>query len=214
MSGRLSLSLSLSLSPLSLFSLSRSLSLSLCLCSLLSPLSLSLCLCSLLSPLSLSLSLFLSQLSLSLSALSLSAQDNIEARKEHAQAGEAQQPRATKVPHIPTEEERLQRELIQQPFRPRRELCQRSRARPAYHKGAQKDRESVIQVDYSFLEDPHLPADHPQQRLLTIPTTLETTTGLANAVLTHRKGDATHQRQQIKTGDYKRFRKEHTTNRF
>ena len=53
-------------------------------------------------------------------------------------------------------------------------------------------------MDYGFLQDPHLPPRSPQQRPLTILTMLETTTGLANGILTTRKGDTTHQRQQIK----------------
>ena len=53
-------------------------------------------------------------------------------------------------------------------------------------------------MDYGFLQDPHLPPGSPQQRPLTVLTMLETTTGLSNAILTTRKGDTTHQRQQIK----------------
>ena len=52
-------------------------------------------------------------------------------------------------------------------------------------------------MDYGFLQDPHLPPGSPQQRPLTVLTMLETTTGLSNAILTTRKGDTTHQRQQI-----------------
>ena len=37
--------------------------------------------------------------------------------EEHAQTGRAQQPRTTKVPQRPTEEERLQHELTHQLFR-------------------------------------------------------------------------------------------------
>ena len=53
-------------------------------------------------------------------------------------------------------------------------------------------------MDYGFLQDPHLPPGSPQQRPLTVLTMLATTTGLSNAILTTRKGDTTHQRQQIK----------------
>ena len=53
-------------------------------------------------------------------------------------------------------------------------------------------------MDYGFMQDPHLPPASPQQRPLTVLTMLETTTGLSNAILTPRKGDTTHQRQQIK----------------
>ena len=53
-------------------------------------------------------------------------------------------------------------------------------------------------MDYGFLQDPHLPPGSPQQRPLTVLTMLETTTGLSNAILTTKKGDTTHQRQQIK----------------
>ena len=52
----------------------------------------------------------------------------------------------------------------------------------------------MIQMDYGFLQDPHLPPGSPQQRPLTILTKLETTTGLSNAILTTRKGDTTHQK--------------------
>ena len=53
-------------------------------------------------------------------------------------------------------------------------------------------------MDYGFLQDPHLPPGSPQQRPLTVLTMLETTTGLSNAILTTKKGDTQHQRQQIK----------------
>ena len=56
-----------------------------------------------------------------------------------------------------------------------------------------------MQMDYGFLQDPHLPPGSPQQRPLTILTTLETTTGLSNAVLTARKGD-THKDNQSRSG--------------
>ena len=116
----------------------------------------------------------------------------------HEQAGEAQLPRSNKPPRLPTEEERLLHELTHQPYRSWCEVCQHSKGRPAYHKRQPKDKESVIQMDYGFLQDPHLPPGSPQQRKLTVLTMLETTTGLSNAILTTRKGDTTHQRQQIK----------------
>ena len=116
----------------------------------------------------------------------------------HEQVGEAQLPRSSKPPQLPTEEERLLHELTHQPYRSWCEVCQRSKGRPAYHKRHSKDKESVIQMDYGFLQDPHLPPGSPQQRPLTILTMLETTTGLSNAILTTKKGDTQHQRQQIK----------------
>ena len=131
----------------------------------------------------------------------------------HEQAGEAQLPRSSKPPQLPTEEERLLRELTHQPYRSWCEVCQRSKGRPAYHKRQPKDKESVIQMDYGFLQDPHLPLGSPQQRPLTVLTMLETTTGLSNAILTTRKGDTTHQRQQIKKWITIRIRQRHTTNR-
>ena len=116
----------------------------------------------------------------------------------HEQAGEAQLPRSSKPPQLPTEEERLLHELTHQPYRSWCEVCQRSKGRPAYHKRQPKDKESVIQMDYGFLQDPHLPPGSPQQRPLAVLTMLETTTGLSNAILTTKKGDTTHQRQHIK----------------
>ena len=116
----------------------------------------------------------------------------------HEQVGEAQLPRSSKPPQLPTEEERLLHELTHQPYRSWCEVCQRSKGRPAYHKRQPRDKESVIQMDYGFLQDPHLPPGSPQQRPLTVLTMLETTTGLSNAILTTKKGDTQHQRQQIK----------------
>ena len=52
----------------------------------------------------------------------------------HEQAGEAQRPRSSKPPQLPTEEERLLHELTHQPYRSWCEVCQRSKGRPAYHK--------------------------------------------------------------------------------
>ena len=43
----------------------------------------------------------------------------------HEQAGEAQLPRSSKPPQLPTEEERLLHELTHQPYRSWREVCQR-----------------------------------------------------------------------------------------
>ena len=111
----------------------------------------------------------------------------------HEQAGEAQLPRSSKPPQLPTEEERRLHELTHQPYRNWREVCQLAKGRPAYHKRQPRDKESVIQMNYGFLQDPHLPPGSPQQRPLTVLTMLETTTGLSNAILTTRKGDTTHQ---------------------
>ena len=118
--------------------------------------------------------------------------------EEHEQAGEAQLPKSSKPLHLLTEEGRLLHELTHQPCRSWCEVCQRSKGRPAYHKRQPKDKGSVIQTDYGFLQDPHLPPGSPQQRPLTVLTMLETVTGLSTAILTTRKGDTTHQRQQIK----------------
>ena len=115
----------------------------------------------------------------------------------HEHASEAQLPKSNKPPQLPTEEEKLLRELTLQPYRSWREVC-RAKGRPAYHKRLPRGKESVIQMDYGFLQDPHLPPGSPPQRPLTILTVLETTTGLSNAVLTTRTRDTTRQRQQIK----------------
>ena len=61
-----------------------------------------------------------------------------------------------------------------------------------------REKESVIQMDYGFRQDPHLPPGSPQQRPLTVLTMLETSTRLPNATRTNKKGSTTHQRQQIK----------------
>ena len=65
----------------------------------------------------------------------------------HEQVGEAQLPRSSKPPQLPTEEERLLHELTHQPHRSWCEVCQRAKGRPAYHKRQPRDRESVIQMD-------------------------------------------------------------------
>ena len=77
-----------------------------------------------------------------------------------------------------------------------------------------KNKESVIQMEYGFLQDPHLAPGSPQQRPLTILTMLETTTKLSNAVLTARKGDTTRKNNKSKMDHYQRIRQQHTTNRF
>ena len=61
----------------------------------------------------------------------------------HEQVREAQLPRSSKPPQLPTEEERLLHELTHQPYRSWCEVCQRSKGRPAYHKRQPKDRERV-----------------------------------------------------------------------
>ena len=76
--------------------------------------------------------------------------------------GEVHEP-SSKPPQLPTEEERLLHELTHQPYRSWCEVCQRAKGRPAYHKRQPKDKESVIQMDYGFLQDPHLPPGSPQQ---------------------------------------------------
>ena len=70
----------------------------------------------------------------------------------HEQAGEAQLPRSSKPPQLPTEE-RLLQELTHQPYRSWCEVCQGSKGRPSYHKRQPKDKESVIQMDYGLLQD-------------------------------------------------------------
>ena len=98
----------------------------------------------------------------------------------HEQTGEAQLPKSNKPPQLPTEEERSPHELTHQPYRAWCEICQRSKGRPAYHKRLPRDKESVIQMDYDFLQDPHLPHA----------TTIRNShnardyDGLANAILT------------------------------
>ena len=44
--------------------------------------------------------------------------------EEHAQNRETQQPRSTKIPQLPTEEERLQHEMTHQPLQAWCEICQ------------------------------------------------------------------------------------------
>ena len=78
----------------------------------------------------------------------------------HEQTGEAQRPKSNKPPQLPTEE-RLLHELTHQPYRSWCEVCQRAKGGPAYHERLPRDKESVIQRDYGFLQDQvHHNKDH------------------------------------------------------
>ena len=135
----------------------------------------------------------------------------------HEQAGEAQLPRAANHHnYLPKKKDNYTNsiQLTHQPYRSWCEVCQRSKGRPAYHKQQPKDKESVIQMDYGFLQDPHLPPGSPQQRPLTVLTMLETTTGLSNAN-THNK-ERRHYSPKTTNQEvdhYQRIRQQHTTDR-
>ena len=111
-------------------------------------------------------------------------------------AGEAQQPQTLRSPILPSQQEQDTHSLTHQPY----PSFANTKGRGGQHRRQQQQKEniSIIQLDYTFMHDPHqAPQRTGKPHTYTILTAIESTTGIGLAVLTSKKGYTPHQASQL-----------------
>ena len=115
-------------------------------------------------------------------------------------AGEALPAQSLRSPVLPSQQEQDTHSLTHQPYRSWCRVCQPAKGRGGQHRRQHQQEEnvSIIQLDYTFMRDPHqAPQRQGRQTTFTILTAIESTTGLGLAVLTSKKGYTPHQAAQL-----------------
>ena len=115
-------------------------------------------------------------------------------------AGEALPVQSLRSPILPSEQEQDTHSLTHQPYRSWCRVCQQAKGRGGQHRRQHQKEEnvSIIQLDYTFMHDPHqAPRRQGQQHTFTILTAIESTTGLGLAVPSSKKGYTPHQAAQL-----------------
>ena len=113
--------------------------------------------------------------------------------------GEAEKPQSLRSPVLPLQSEQDAHALTHQPFRSWCRVCQQAKGRVGQHRQQHQEGDiSIIQLDYTFMYDPHqAPQQSGRPHTYTILTAIESTTGLCTAVLTSKKSYTPHQAAQL-----------------
>ena len=120
---------------------------------------------------------------------------------EHQDLGsEAERPQSLRSPILPSQAEQDTHSLTHQPFRSWCRVCQQAKGCGGQHRRQHQQEESVsiIQLDYTFMHDPHQPPQSSgKPHTCATLTAIESTTGLCTAALTSKKGYMPHQTAQL-----------------